>query len=156
MTMWRTLAIALTAALPAAAQRIPISHELRVDGIAARRSAVEAGGSIIVPFGVYARTGFTAAGGLADRDSGSKAVGRVEILSRFLLDPFRESPYGLSIGAGVGATNLTAASRWTPYLVAAVDLELSQVSGWIPAVQVGLGNGTRLGISLRSASGRWR
>jgi hypothetical protein len=150
------IATVLGATSPALGQHIPTTHEVRVDAIVARHPAIEAGGSLILPAGLYGRTTVTVAGGFVDRDSGSNAVGRIEAVSRFLLDPFREEPYGLSVGAGVGVTNFAAASKWKPYLAAVIDLELSQTSGWIPALQLGLGDGARLGIILRSGTGRWR
>jgi hypothetical protein len=153
--LW-ALATVLGATSPALGQRIPTTHEVRLDAIFARHPAIEAGGSLILPAGLYGRTTVTAAGGFVDRDTGSSVVGRVEVVSRFLLDPFREEPYGLSVGAGLGLTNFAVASKWKPYLAAVIDLELSQTSGWIPALQLGLGNGARLGLILRSGAGRWR
>jgi hypothetical protein len=151
-----TVAVLIASSARLAAQRPPVEREVRVDAIVARRAAVEAGGSLITAQGIYARTSLTAAGGVADRVTGASPVGRAEITSRFLLDPFREWPYGLSVGAGVGVTNLQTQTVWRPYLIALVDLELGEASGWTPAIQLGLGGGARLGISLRSGSGRWR
>jgi hypothetical protein len=146
----------LIAAAAAGAQGPKVTHELRVDAIVARRSAIEGGGSLIVPAGLYARTALTAAAGVAASDSGSAAVGRVELLSRFLLDPYREWPYGLSLGGGVGVTNLADTRRWRPYLACALDLELRRIGQLTPAIQIGLGGGARLGMSLRSGASRWR
>jgi hypothetical protein len=130
--------------------------EARLDGIVARRPALEAGGSLILPSGVYARTSLTLAAGVASRDSGNAFVGRAELVSRFLLDPFRESPYGLSIGGGIGLTDVVQAARWRPYLAFVLDLETKRSGGWTPVVQVGLGDGLRLGLVLRTATERWR
>jgi hypothetical protein len=152
---WVTVALVFAGAARAGAQAPTTAHEARIDAVVARRTAVEGGASLIVPMGFYSRTSFTAAAGVVSRDSGLAAVGRLEVVSRFLLDPFREWPYGLSVGAGLGVTNLAAASTWRPYLACVLDLELSNDRGVIPAIQVGLGGGARLGISLRSA-GRWR
>jgi hypothetical protein len=150
------LAAALAAATALQAQVPRTTHELRVDAIVARESAVEGGASLIIPAGIYARNTLTAAGGIVSRDSGSAAVGRFEVISRFLLDPFRESPYGLSIGGGIGVTNLAGGPRWRPYLACLLDLELKRVGKTTPAIQLGLGGGARLGISLRSGVDRWR
>ena len=133
-----------------------LSRELHVDGIIARRSAVEAAVGLVIPAGVYSRTAFLIGGGAASQDSGSKIVGRAEIVSRFLLDPFRESPLGLSVGGGVGVTNLSDPKRWQPFLALVLDLELRQRAGFTPALQVGLGGGTRVGLVLRTCTDRWR
>jgi hypothetical protein len=154
---WLSLVIFnLAGASTAAAQRPTVTHELRVDAIVAHNSAIEGGASLIVPAGVYARTAVTAAGGMAERESAAKGVGRLEVVSRFLLDPFRDWPYGLSIGAGVGVTNLADGRRWRPYLASVLDLETKRVGKLSPALQVGLGGGVRLGIALRSGTERWR
>jgi hypothetical protein len=126
-----------------------------VDALASRHTAVEVGASVIVPGGVYARTALTGATGVAWRDGTAASATRVEVVSRFLLDPFRESPYGLSVGGGVGATN-AADGRWRAYLAFLFDLELTRVGKTTPAIQLGLGGGARLGVVLRSGVDRWR
>src|SRR5258708_21726724 len=141
---------------PLGAQSPPITKELRVDALIAGHTAVEAGGSVIVPGGVYARTAFTAATGAICRRGATESATRIDVVSRFLLDPFRESPYGLSIGGGVGVTNAADASRWRPYLALLFDLELSRSGRVTPALQLGLGGGARLGFLLRSNVDRWR
>jgi hypothetical protein len=129
---------------------------MRADMVVASRTAVEGGVALVIPAGIYARTSLTGAVGAANYPSGSAAVGRAEIVSRFVLDPFRESPYGFSIGGGVGATNIEDGKRWRPYLAVVLDLELQRTARLMPAVQLGLGGGARLGLVLRRSSERWR
>lgn len=150
------LSAGLIAAGSLPAQGPSIARELRIDAIAARHTALEAGASVILPGGVYARTSVTAAAGLANRNPTSAPVGRVEVVSRFLLDPLRESRYGLSVGGGLGVTNLVSGPRWQPYLACVFDLELKRRGSMTPAIQLGLGGGARLGVALRSGSERWR
>lgn len=138
------------------AQRPPVTHELRIDALVAAHTTIQAGVSVIVPAGVYARTALTAATGVTRRDGTNASSTRVEIVSRFLLDPFRESPYGLSIGGGAGITNAAGGPHWKPYLALLFDLELKRAGGWTPAIQFGFGGGTRLGVVLRSGTDRWR
>ena len=130
--------------------------ELHVDAIAGRRGAIEAAAGVILPVGIYSRTAFVVAVGAASRESGSLIVGRGEFVSRFLLDPFRESPLGLSVGGGLGVTNLSDPNRWRPYLALLLDLEMRRRAGITPAIQLGLGGGTRLGLVLRTGTERWR
>jgi hypothetical protein len=164
--------MALAAATPVQSQprlaRPPITTEVRADVRYSDHTAIEAGGSVILPLGVYTRTSFTAAVGHSDTDSTSNGSVRGEVIARFLLDPFRESHYGFSIGGGVGISNseglLTPPKppdghrnvRWRPYLAVVMDLETKRTAGWTPAVQVGLGGGVRIGLSLRSGTDYWR
>ena len=145
----------------------PLTNELRVDARFSRHNVAEAGWSLIIPSGVYVRLALTAAGGYAWREKRWTRESRYEATSRFLLDPFRESRVGLSIGGGVGFTNsdglLSAPKaagersvRWRPYLAAILDLELRKTAGLTPAVQVGIGGGFRAGLLIRSSTRRWR
>jgi hypothetical protein len=130
--------------------------ELRADLIVAGRAVPEAGLSLVIPAGIYARTALTGAAGATKYPSGTAVVGRAELVTRFVLDPFRESPYGLSIGGGLGATNIEDGKRWRPYLAVVLDLELERTARLMPAVQLGLGGGARIGVVLRRSSERWR
>jgi hypothetical protein len=79
---------------------------------------------------------------------------RADFISRFSLDPFRQSrwaPYG---GAGLsGRFRSTADGGSKAYLLVFLGLEgplpYGQVSGWVPAVELGLGGGARIGLILR-------
>lgn len=133
-----------------AAQGPPMTKELRIDELMSGSTAIELGASVIVPAGVYARTAFTAATGVTRRAAATESATRFEVVSRFLLDPFRESPYGLSIGGGLGVTNAAGGSHWRPYLAFLFDFELERAGGVTPAIQLGLGGGARLGVVLRS------
>lgn len=144
-----------------------LMNEGRVDARIARSNSVELGWSLIIPASVYVRTALTAAGGYVRRDQQWMRESRYEATARFLLDPFRQAHYGLSLGGGVGITNsdglFTApnvlgqqSQRWRPFLAAFADLELRQTAGLTPAVQVGVGSGLRVGLVVRSATGRWR
>jgi len=75
--------------------------------------------------------------------------GRLDVLARFLLDPFRQTRYGLSLGGGM-SLRAEQGDRVRPVLLVAVDLEgRRSMRGLVPAVQVGLGGGTRIGVVLR-------
>jgi hypothetical protein len=144
-----------------------LMNEGRVDARWSRHNAVELGWSLIVPTGVYVRTALTAAGGYVWRDQRWMRESRYEATGRFLLDPFRQSRYGLSIGGGAGLTNSDGLfgdpnsigvrqQRWRPYLATFLDLELRKSAGLTPALQVGFGSGFRAGVVVRSATNRWR
>jgi hypothetical protein len=146
--------LGLAAALPvvAGAQIVQqgFQSELRVDGIFARSSGVEAAYGFTVPAGLYVRSGLVAGIG-----AGRHGVeGRTDFIARFSLDPFRQSrwaPYG---GAGLSGryrSQLDGGSRGYLLVFLGVEgpLPLGETSGWVPAVEVGLAGGARLGIILR-------
>lgn len=145
----------------------PLTNEARFDTRISRHNVVEAGWSLIIPTGIYVRSSLTAAGGYVWRDQRWARESRYEATSRFLLDPFRQSRFGLSVGGGIGMTNSDGflsepnalgdrSVRWRPYLAAILDMELRKTAGWTPAVQVGLGGGFRAGLMIRSSTNRWR
>ena len=148
------LALALTLGLPAsgAAQinQQPLQAEGRLDAIVAHTAGVEAGFGLSVPAGIYMRTGLVA--GIGAGRHGLE--GRTDLISRFSLDPFRQSnwaPYG---GAGISGryrSRLDGGSR--AYLLVLLGVEgplpLGQTSGIVPAFEVGLGGGARFAVILR-------
>jgi hypothetical protein len=127
-----------------------IQSELRLDGIIARTSAVQAGYGISIPAGIYIRNGLVLGAGVGQ--NGAQA--RADLISRFSLDPFRQSrwaPYG---GAGLSGRFRTAADGGSKaYLLVFVGVEGGLApgarSGWVPAVELGLGGGARVSLVLR-------
>jgi hypothetical protein len=135
----------------AAAQRLepPPYFEYRVDAIDGRGSTVQGGLGYTVPMGIYVRV--AAIGGIGPqwRDGATLLAGRTDVIARFVLDPFRQTPVALSLGGGVSLPyEQHAVTR--PYLTAVIDVEGRGRGGVTPAVQVGLGGGTRVGVVLRT------
>ncbi|MGH7602636.1 MAG: hypothetical protein ACRENK_01415 [Gemmatimonadaceae bacterium] len=128
----------------------PIQSELRLDGIVARSSAVEAAYGVSVPAGIYVRNGLVLGAGVGE----SGAEGRADFISRFSLDPFRQSRWAPYAGAGLSGRFRPAADGGSKaYLLAFLGVEgglpAGARSGWVPAVELGLGGGARIGIVLR-------
>jgi hypothetical protein len=145
--------ISLAAPAIARAQAVTdarVQPELRLDAIVAdKRTALQAGGGLQLPVGYYARIGIIGAAGADVVSEGLEASGRLDVVGRFLFDPFRQNRWGLSAGAGV-SLRLHAHDRVRPYLLTVIDLEGPQSSGGIsPALQLGLGDGIRLGGAMR-------
>ena len=146
------------AARRAGAQQSPsaaMTPELRADLLAGHRPAVQLGGGVQIPIGYYVRLGLIAAVGVrvddaTARPAGSRSTdGRLDVLARFLLDPFRQTRYGVSLGGGM-SLRAEPGERARPVLLVAMDLEGRRAGqGWVPAVQLGLGGGARLGIAFR-------
>ncbi|MEO7772845.1 MAG: hypothetical protein ABIX19_17595 [Gemmatimonadaceae bacterium] len=123
--------------------------ELRADVVAiGSRVAVQAGGGVQVPFGYYTRVGVIAAAGADLGRFDQDASARVDVIARFLFDPFRQQRWGVSAGGGVSA-RAVAGDKVRPYLVAVVDVEGRRLGSVSPALQLGVGGGVRVGIGLR-------
>jgi hypothetical protein len=131
----------------------PVLPELRADLIAGARPALQVGAGLQIPMGVYVRTGVDVAVGsrLGDAAVSSRLDGRIDVLTRFLLDPYRQSAWGISAGAGL-SLRAEPGDRVRPLLLVALDVEgRRSTRGLAPAVQVGLGGGARIGVVLRRA-----
>ena len=152
----RVLAVAtlgLATTLPgilAAQVQQPFQSELRLDGIFAHTSAVHAAYGFTVPAGTYVRSGFVAGVGVGRHG----AEGRTDLIARFSLDPFRQSRWAPYAGAGLSGryrSELDGGSR--AYLLVFVGFEgplpLGGTAGWVPALEVGLGGGGRVGVIMR-------
>ena len=153
------LALIGALALPAAAgaQRVPeLSPELRADAIVGRVPSVQAGVGVEIPAGIYMRVGLDGAAGATWRDGATAATGRADAIARFLLDPFREVPIGLSFGGGVSVPIGAPAGSRSPYLTLVLDIEGKVHHGVAPALQIGLGGGARIGVVLRQSELQWR
>lgn len=128
----------------------PLQIEGRLDAIVAHTTGVEAGLGLTIPAGIYVRSGLVAGIG-----AGRHGVeGRTDLISRFSLDPFRQSrwaPYGGGGISGRYRPKRDGGSR--AYLLIFLGVEgpvpLGQTSGIVPAFELGLGGGARLAVILR-------
>jgi len=146
------LGAAMAAPAPARSQNAvqPFQSELRIDGLFARGSAVEAAYGVSIPAGIYVRNGLVAGLGVGRHG----LQGRTDFVTRFSADPFRQSrwaPYG---GAGLsGRYRPTADGGSKAYLLVFLGIEgplaAGRAAGWMPALEVGLGGGARVGFILR-------
>jgi hypothetical protein len=135
----------------------PAYAEYRADAIVTRGFAAEGGAGVVIPGGTYVRVGIDGAAGPTWRDGAVRAGGRVDVIGRFLLDPFREVPYGISLGGGVSVPYVQGDAHLRPYVTVVLDVEgRRRRSGWTPALQLGLGGGARIGVVLRRSPQRYR
>jgi hypothetical protein len=128
-----------------------VKPELRADVTRiGNRYDIEAGGGVEIPMGYYTRIGVLGtAGADVGRATPQSASGRIDVLARFLFDPFRQQRWGLSAGGGI-SLRANALDRVRPYLLSVIDLEGPRSArGISPALQVGLGGGIRLAALLR-------
>jgi hypothetical protein len=146
------LALSILGAAPVLAQMPTqaVQSEVRVDGIFARSSGVEAGYGVSIPAGIYVRTGLV--GGIGAGRHGVES--RADFISRFSLDPFRQSRWAPYAGAGMSGRFQTSADGGAKAFILVFlgiegPLPAGQPSGWVPAFEVGLGGGARVGLILR-------
>lgn len=147
-----TLALAPAARAQQSSRSVLPPLELRADVIDPRSTkdaTLQAGVGVNLPLGSYARLEVDGAGGVTRREEVDYHSGRGDAIVRFLLDPFAESAWGLSIGGGMSAL-FAEGARTRGYLVAVGDLEAPRMGSIVPAVQVGLGGGLRVGIVARA------
>lgn len=149
--------VAPRALLAQDAQQMTVQPEIRVEVMySERQSSLHAGAGAQIPLGYYVRIGVIGAIGAPIGGDGGNASARIDLLGRFLFDPFRQSRFGLSAGGGV-SIRAERGERARPLLLAAVDIEGRRTSaGIVPALQLGLGGGVRIGVALRWGAPRTR
>ncbi len=128
----------------------PVQPEFRADLLVRDRPAVDVGGGLIVRAGYYARIAFLAGAGAEWRDQRAGGSAHVDVVSRFLLDPFREVRWGL-YGGGGASLRWSPGARAQPYLLLVAGVEGPERGGWRPAFEAGLGGGVRVAMVLRRA-----
>jgi len=126
--------------------------EGRIDGLFSAQTAVHAGVGLSFPAGLYVRTGVVAGAGIGRHGLDA----RTDFIGRFSFDPLRQSPWAPYAGAGVSARfNSTAEGGAKGYLLFFLGLEgpvpPGRMDSWVPAFEVGLGGGARVGVVFRKA-----
>lgn len=122
--------------------------EGRVDALIAHRTAIEPGAGIFVPFGTYVRGGLVAGAGPITNPL--RVTGRVELVTRFLLDPLYEHHWGPYVAGGLGVASHA-------YVLVLIGLEGPRWGAVTPALEAGVGDGIRLGFALRRSQVKgWR
>jgi hypothetical protein len=143
------MASALAAPLHSQQPTTRLVPEVRVDAVGASPATVQGALGVEIPAGWYVRVGVIAGAGGSVEEGEQVAAGRLDILARFLLDPFRQSRWGFSAGGGVSLL-AREGEQVRPQLLVALDLEGPRSSSGVsPSIQVGLGGGVRAGIGLR-------
>jgi len=124
--------------------------EVRVDGTAATANAAHVGVGLNVRSGWYLRSGITVATGAAvGPDDFWRTSHRLDLTTRFLVDPFGERRRSFYAGGGVTVRadqDADAAAR----LLVIVGLEGNSERPRVPSVELGLGGGVRLGVVFRA------
>jgi hypothetical protein len=123
--------------------------EFRQDVTVAREPGAHLGVGLNLRADYYVRLGVSLSSGAVRRDS-DVWVGaqRLDLTARYLLDPFGERPRGWYGGAGVSVAQLPGQGA-SASLQLLVGLEGRPGKSLIPAVELGVGGGVRLGVVVR-------
>ncbi len=132
-----------------------VQFEARVDALGGPPAGAQLGVGANYAAGYYIRIGVDAAAGAVSRDGTATASARVDLASRFLLDPFHEFRWAPYAGGGVTMQWDRNATRRADLLLL-IGLEGPAHAGWRTAFELGLGGGARLGVVLRRARSNGR
>lgn len=135
--------------------RAPRRLELRAEHTAARVSRLEGSAGLVMPVGTYVRVALTGGAGVGEHGDDRFTAYRGDAVVRFQLDPFHQAKAGVYGGAGVAWLG-GAGRSGTARLTLGAGVELPAWGPVAPALELGLGGGTRVGVALRPASRRWR
>lgn len=114
-----------------------------------------AGVGVNVRAGWYARVGLAATAGALYRADAWRSQQRLDATVRFQFDPFAQRPRSVYGGAGVGLVRGEAGDL-TGRLLLVVGMEGAARGRIIPAAELTLGGGVRLGVVLRGTRGEGR
>jgi hypothetical protein len=124
--------------------------QARLDLIAGNVTALQAGLGVITPLSYYFALGGTVAAGV----SRTGFSGRGDLYSRFSLDPNHTYYWEPYIGGGVTVRADGGGPGTRTYLLGIIGMDGPSAGGIAPGVELGLGGGVRLGVTLRWATAR--
>ncbi len=122
--------------------------EARADVFIARTEAMHLGAGLAIDAGTYVRLAAIIGAGAARLHDETVASGRVEVVGRFVLDPFRQARWGLYAATGVvGRVEDGAGTRGQLTLLVGAEMPTARTT--VTAIEVGIGGGARIGLTLR-------
>ena len=148
--MWLVVPRAAAQSPPSATRFGGALPTLRADLIIDRDVSAQLAGGLAIPAAYNVRLAVDAGVGAASRASNSRTVGRIDATARWLSDPFRRSVWGLYASGGLGLRVEQHAAA-VPVAIVALGIEHAGTGAWLRGVEVGLGGGVRIGVTLRRA-----
>jgi hypothetical protein len=140
---------------PPTASALP-QWEWRIDGTAAAANAVHSGLGLNIRSGWYLRSGIALGTGVFEDPAGNwRSSHRLDLTARFLVDPFAERRRAVYAGGGVTVRSDAGGDPQARVLVL-IGIEGDPERRRIPAIELGLGGGVRLGLVLRTRRGAAR
>lgn len=140
-------ACALTAAGAQTVDSTPLP-EWRLD--ATPFTGGQLGAGMSVPVSNASRLGGVIAVGAIVDGPGTRATARLEVHGRFSADPFQELRYAPYAVAG-GMLACADDRHCRPLIVIRVGVEGPARAGFIPGIELGLGDGVQLGFVIRQS-----
>ena len=129
---------------------------IRADAVLADEPGAQVAVGMVAAAAYNLRVGLdVGAGGVRRRGGGAEAAGRVDLLARWLSDPFRRSRRAIHAGGGIGVLVAQGAAP-RPVAIVTLGVEGTSDGPWVPGVELGLGGGVRVGFTLRRAPARQR
>jgi len=132
--------------------QIPFMPEARLDLIAGDNSALQAGLSVTTALSTYFSLGATAGAGISE----SGFSGRGDLFGRFSLDPYHQNAWEPYVGGGATVRLDTGGPGTHAYVLGFVGLAGPTMGNVAPGLELGVGGGVRLGVTLRWGSLRRR
>ena len=120
----------------------------RIDAFLADVDVLHVGGGVTRELGRYVRLDGVLAAGVARARGETLGSGRAEVVGRFLLDPFLQSRWGFHGGGGIIA-RLDEGADPRGYITLLFGAELPNEGRWRPAIEIGIGGGTRIALVVR-------
>ncbi len=142
----------LAASAGAQTQQVAVSYipTVRLDLLGGKPTALQVGAGIAFPFSNYFSVGGNVGGGV----SSSGFSGRVDGFGQFSLDPYHQYEWEPYVGGGVTVRNDAGGYNTRTYLLAFIGANGPSTGTIAPGVELGIGGGVRLGITLRWAPKR--
>ena len=141
-------AIALSTQVAAAqSQEVQVTFipEARVDLIAGKNTALQAGLGGTVPVTNYVGVGGTIGAGVSKTGFSMRG----DLYGRFSLDPYRQYYWEPYIGGGITNRYDSGGPGTRTYLLGVIGFNGPNAGGIAPGVELGVGGGVRLGVTLR-------
>jgi hypothetical protein len=124
-----------------------VHPELRTDVIVGAATATEVAAGVAFPAAGYLRLGGDVGIGTVTGDGRSvRLASRIDALGRFQLDP-GNTRWGPDLMGGA-SYQADADRRGALYLLAGIGVHAPARGGIVPAIEVGLGGGVRVGLVL--------
>jgi len=142
-----TACLAHSAAAQEQKVSLTVVPEARVDLIAGKNTALQGGLGLTVPVSKYVGIGGTVGAGVSK--TGFSARG--DLYGRFSLDPYRQYYWEPYLGAGTTTRFDSGGPGTRTYLLGVIGFNGPVTGGIAPGVELGVGGGVRLGITLRWA-----
>lgn len=141
----------LLSARAAAAQsqqvQVAVSYipSVRLDVLGGKPTALQAGAGIAFPLSNYFNVGGVLGAGISE----TGFSGRADAYGSFSLDPYHQNAWEPYVGGGVTVRGDGGGPGTRTYLLGFVGVNGPATGSVAPGVELGLGGGVRLGVTLR-------